>query len=138
MNSRLVLTVAVIIFLIFSACLAQNSKNDNKLEIIKKTMFSIQDVSTPCKKIEKITTWQEGISLIKKYPREISYYCKTADLLAKDKDYESATTLIELGLDFIKQNPVPPELCKRLKKYYKHLKDRPTLDNNCNKLHIVK
>jgi len=79
----------------------------------------------------KISSWQTGLKAIQYNPREVGYYLKTTDYLEKEKDYRSAALLIEMGLDYIKQSPIPPPLCKKLKSYYKYLEDRPKITDDC-------
>lgn len=98
---------------------------------IKNTMLNINmEISKNEKPIE-INSWYSGLKAIEKCPTEIGYYLTTTDYLEKEKDYESAALLIEMGLDFIKISPIPPPLCKKLRIYYKHLKGKPMLPEDC-------
>lgn len=82
-----------------------------------------------------ISSWREGLKFIRKNPTEIGYYIKTVKYLEEDNDYESAATLLELGLDFMNYNKIPTVICDKLQLYYKHLPNRPKLDKDCNKIH---
>jgi hypothetical protein len=107
-----------------------------RLDIIFRTMSTIEASSSGCEaKAVNISNWREGLKCIKRCPTEAGYYIKTADLLEADRDYESAATLIEMGLDIIRQEPPSPPLCERLKRYYRHLPNRTTLDEKCGKFH---
>jgi hypothetical protein len=80
-----------------------------------------------------ISSWQSGLQAIQHNPQEIGYYIETTNYLEKEKDYKSAVLLIEIGLDYIKQSPIPPSLCNKLRQYYKYLKlkDRPEITDKC-------
>ena len=62
-----------------------------------------------------INSWQEGMALIRKNPREIGYYMVTLKYLEQEGDLKSAMTLIEMGLDYFDQPP--PDLWKKLEYY---------------------
>lgn len=114
----------------------RNKVQSERYNQIKDTMIKISEKTIICNPINiNIRTWKDGMKCIEKCPKEVGYYILTCDLLEKEKDYESAATLIEMGLDFIRISPPPPPLCERLQKYYRHLNNRPQLDKDCNKIH---
>uniref|UniRef100_UPI003217A275 hypothetical protein n=1 Tax=uncultured Draconibacterium sp. TaxID=1573823 RepID=UPI003217A275 len=96
---------------------------------IKETMLSAQISRVQAN--PNITSWQTGLEAIKDDPNEIGYYIVTTDYLEKEKDYNSAALLIEMGLDFIKKSPIPRPLCDKLRRYYKYLENRPEINDNC-------
>ena len=112
--------------------------HDYRKGVITSGMTQIQKQYGPCvNKAVPIDHWKTGLEQIILCPSEVGYYIKTADLLAADRDFESATTLIEFGLDFIEQEPIPEPLCQRLRMYYEHVRNRPNLDSSCNKFHTI-
>lgn len=82
-----------------------------------------------------ITDWRSGFKKIESCPKEIGYLITTADYLVKDyKNYEAASLLLEISLDYLPSNPMPPDICERLKKYLEYLPDKNYfLDDNCIK-----
>lgn len=109
-----------------------------RLKLITETLSSIPvDVETCDRKIKFISNYRDGLELIKLCPIEVGYYIKTADILEQDRDYESAATLIELGLDILPPyETLPMSLCERLLRYYEHLPNRTPLDSDCTKYHV--
>jgi len=108
-----------------------------RLNEIKKVMYSIEEKNyyPPVGQNVFISSWREGLQLIKKNPTEIGLYLKTVKYLEDEKDYESASSLIGLGLDFMHYKKIPTILCDKLQSYYKHLPNRPKLDKGCKKIH---
>ncbi len=130
-SAVLVQLIAIVLF--FSI---RDKVQEYRLNEIKNVMSKIEYNQNNCVKVGKhINHWKEGLELIEKCPSEVGYYIITVDLIASDKDYESAATLIEYGLDFIQIYPPPEPLCERLQSYYKHLKKRPELNSDCVKFH---
>ncbi|MFW6275360.1 MAG: hypothetical protein ACOC2M_01860 [bacterium] len=82
-----------------------------------------------------ITDWRSGIEKIEGCPKEIGYLITTADYLVKDyKNYEAAALILEISLDYLPSNPMPPDICTRLRKYYKHLPNKKMIINEkCEK-----
>ena len=108
-----------------------------RLTEIKTVMASIK-IKTKYEPIDQgiyISNWRTGLGLIRKNPTEVALYVKTTQYLEDDKDYESAATLIELGLDFMEYEEIPIVLCEKLQNYYRHLPNRPKLDKDCRKIH---
>ena len=127
------------ILLIIAFFPIRNRVHKARLNIIISTMSKID--TTQAKndfKKYKISTWKQGLKHIENNPKEVGYYMKTADILADDRDYESAASLIEMGLDFIKKDPPPLPLSERLKGYYSHLKNRRKIDDNYRPVHEIK
>ena len=123
----------ILVLILFSV---KDNVKSERLKYINKVMLELDINSFSCNYTDnQITDWKTGVNCIKLCPKEIGYYITTCDLLEKEKDYESAVTLIELGLDFIRIFPPPPPLCERLQRYYKMLPNRTMIDNNCNKIH---
>lgn len=128
-----VLTVLMLLPLHF---LLKDRVQTERLRRINEYMLEISPDSFDCESSNGlITNWQQGVKRIQDCPSEIGYYVKTADLLEKEGDYESAALLIELGLDFITFIDVPVVLCERLQRYYKKLDNRPELGEGCEKIH---
>lgn len=80
-----------------------------------------------------IDTWERGLEAIKKNPTEIGYYLTTADLLEKEQEYYAAMILLESGLDYFPEPPLP--ICERLQLYYEKLdlENRPSV-SKCKKI----
>ena len=128
-----IISEVILLLLLFSV---RNNVKSERLEYIQKAMLSINPSSFSCNYTDTdISDWRTGLKCIKLCPKEIGYYIKTCDILEREKDFESAATLIELGLDFIKISPPPTQLCERRKRYYDILPNRPRLDDECNKIH---
>ncbi len=128
-----VLTVVILLLLHF---FVKDRVQTERLNRIYKSMIEINTESFDCSVSNGlITNWQQGLEKIQDCPSEIGFYVKTADLLEKEGDYESAASLIELGLDFITFTKVPVVLCERLQRYYKKLDNRPELGECCEKIH---
>lgn len=98
---------------------------------IEEVMLHINVTLDAVPELITISSWQTGLKAIQNNPTEVGFYIATADYLEKEKDYESAALLIEIGLDYIKQTPIPPPLCKKLKFYYRNLKNRPRITDDC-------
>lgn len=129
-----IITEAILILILFSV---KDKVKSERLKYINNVILELNVNSFSCKYTDTfISDWKTGINCIKLCPKEIGYYIKTCDILEKEKDYESAATLIELGLDFIKISPPPSPLCERLQRYYNKLDNRVKIDSNCNKIHI--
>lgn len=134
----------IIVFLITEAILVgtlfmvRDNFHDARLKEIRTVMSSIP-VRNHYPSVDQtvfISSWRQGLRLISKNPSEVGLYISTVKYLEEDKDYESAATLIELGLDFIKFQEIPVALCEKLRIYYRHLpRNRPKLDEDCRKIH---
>ena len=125
----LIVTQTIFVFVFFSL---RNTVKSERIKIIHEYFANpINDCDNSCYYIDR---WIVGLNCIRKCPDEVGYYIQTCDILEKDRDYEAAATLIELGLDFMPAPP-PQPLCQRLQKYYESLKNRPRLDSECNKFY---
>jgi hypothetical protein len=125
------LGITEIIFIILIFALKDTVRSE-RLKTIQESFVNIEYTNNHSDSNVTINSWIDGLEYIKKCPKEVGYYIRTCDILEKEKDYESAATLIELGLDFIQISPPPQPLCERLQRYYKHLDKRPKLDIDCN------
>jgi hypothetical protein len=106
---------------------------------VEKQMYSILDKRKfdSCKHTDKnITNWREGFKKLEGCPREIGYLITTADYLVNEyKNYEAASLLLELSLDYLPTNPMPTDVCARLINYYNKLPEkRISLDSSCIKV----
>ncbi|GET25516.1 hypothetical protein [Prolixibacter sp. NT017] len=123
----------ILLFILFSV---KDEVKSERLKFINESMLSIDPNSFKCEYTDVyISNWKTGMKCILKCPKEIGYYIKTCEMLEKENDIESAATLIELGMDFIKISPPPTQLCEKLQRYYDKLPDRPKLNKDCIKIH---
>lgn len=136
-NIRKSLRDGLLSFLIFELLFivlyisVKDNVSSYRYRVIKETMLKININNDVENRSIEINSWFSGLKAIEKCPSEVGYYLITTDYLEKEKDYESAALLIELGLDFIRQSPIPPPLCKKLRIYYKHLKNKPEITKDC-------
>jgi len=138
------ITNGIIVFFITEAILVgtlfmvRDNFHDARLREIRTVMSGIP-VRNHYRSVDQpvfISGWRQGLRLISQNPSEVGLYISTVKYLEEDKDYESAATLIELGLDFIEFQEIPVVLCEKLLIYYEHLRgNRPKLDKDCRKIH---
>lgn len=131
-----ILTLIIYIIIFYSVKDKVQTERFNRIEEV---MLAIDHNNLNCiTERTPISDWKSGLVKINKCPTNIGYYLKTCDFLEKEKDYESAAFLLEVGLDFIDyKEDIPVPICQRLQKYYKILKNKPSLNENCLKVRYL-
>jgi len=139
LNTLLEVFAIEIIFIFLFLVVQDNIYAERKKEVLDTFNNLDYNYSGDVKTDFNVLTWREGLNLIRQNPYELGYYITSADLLVENfSDYELATIILEKAININKYDPVPPDLCRRLKIYYEHLPNtRPNLDKDCNKEIIV-